>query len=249
MSYNSDGNRDKMTGQFAVPFTFPFSMVAWGKKDATGWAKLGDEKLLMLNNDTVSLDDGFAIINRGAPDELSAASWNFSGARQQASESHPDGTYDDIWVVMVATYLNDSERIIYVEDAANTSLDTDNAVTSALVEFIAIGGATQSDFQQWSGLLAEIALFNIVLNTTQVDALQTGSGAGPQPNSIAPNQCIGYWPLIEDKAFHQDESGNGGPTLTVEDSMPFSSDHPTIALTLDLHLPIYSKSNLTYLRR
>jgi hypothetical protein len=59
-----------------------------------------------------------------------------------------------------------------------------------------------------------------------VERLQAETGV--PPNSIAPNDCIGYWPLDTDQANHADQSGNGGPTLAVQSDAPFSSDHPTI---------------------
>ena len=234
MSYDTSAANDKLTGTFGASFTYPFTIVAWTKKSASEWADTSDDKLVMINEDTADINSGHALINRGVADNVAAATYRESdGGRFIAEESFTDGTYDDTWVVVVGIFAASNDRKVYIENSTNEGLNTSNITTNNVIE-IAVGGTTQSGFQQWNGLVAEVAVFDKELSGAEINALQTttdaepGNSSGPPPNTVAPANCIGYWSLSTDQATHADESGNGGPTLTVESSAAFDSDHPTI---------------------
>jgi hypothetical protein len=238
MSYDTSANSDKITGSFSSPLTYPFSIVAWTKKTAAQWADTTDDKLVHMQDEGASgLNHTHGIINKGVADNVSAASWNASAARVQADEPFTDGTYDSKWVCVIGIWAAADDRRIYIEEYANEGLGT-SSTSANLPDNIAVGGAVSSSFQQWNGLVAEVAVFDKALTESEINALQTSEGAGPPPNSVASSNCIGYWSLDTDQGTHSDESGNGGPTLTVESSAPFSSDHPTISLPDPIVIPV-----------
>ena len=229
MSYDTSASGDKLTGQFSTAFDEPFSIVVWSKRAPTDWSNAASEFFVNLNDDEADLNDGHGIHTLGTPDNVSARSWTPGGSARNANYAFADGTYDDTWVCIIGVWTNDTDRKIYIENSSQVGTNTEDDASSALVEYIAVGGAVHLDFNQLDGLCAEVAIFDKALSTAEIDALQTAAETGPPPNSVAPSSCIGYWSLDTDQATHADQSGNGGPTLTVQSSAPYSADHPTIA--------------------
>jgi hypothetical protein len=228
VSYDTSASGDKLTGQFSSAFDTPFSIVVWAKRAPTDWNNTSDEHFVQLNDDETDNGDAHSVHTRAVADNVAARSWTPGGTARNAEYNFADGTYDDTWVCIIGVWVSDTDRRIYIENSSNVGTNTEDDSSSALVDYIAVGGSTHSNFQQLDGLLAEVAIFDKALSTAEIDALQTASETGPPPNSVAPTDCIGYWPMKIDQSTHADQSGNGGPTLTVQSSAPWSSDHPTI---------------------
>ena len=206
----------------------PFSLVAWIHRTAAEWADTTDGTLVFIGDDFVDQNSSTSLNHGGFADTVRSRIWDSGGGSDVINKSHADGTYDDLWVVCIAVYASDTDRKLYIEDSTSPGTDTTNRdLGGAVMDSIRIGDKHNTG-SPCLGLVAEVAIFDKALSAAEIDALQTGAETGPAPNTVASADCIGYWPLDTDQSTHADQSGNGGPTLTVQSAAPFDADHPTI---------------------
>jgi hypothetical protein len=226
MSYDSFGDGDYLSGTFSSTYDTPITLVAWVKRTAAEWADTSADFIINFGDDFADRFDALGIGAGQAADTviMTAAS---ASTQDIATLAHTDGEYDDIWVPVIATFTASNDRDLYIEDTTNTQPDTtDRDEGSALDSFMV--GSRLDNNQQFAGKIAEVAVFDKVLSADEINALQSMPQHGPPPNSVAPNDCIGYWSLSTDQSSHADESGNGGPALAESGTVAFNSDHPTI---------------------
>lgn len=222
MSYTGFGS-DYLQAAFGSTYGYPFSVAMWIKKSAAQWAD-GNADYLFCFGENFTDDISYVRVYSGTDSVLMAVS--AGGSFNTTTLAFTDGDYDDTWVPVVITMASSTDRDIYIEDSTNTAGGSLARLLENLDSFrlgrlmTAIGG--------FEGKIAEVALFNKVLLSGEIDALQTSAETGPAPNTVASADCIAYWPLATDQATHTDQSGNSGPSMTEQNTPTFDSDHPTI---------------------
>jgi len=242
VSYDFNAGSRYLHGTFSATKDVPLTIVAWIKCSAASWANTSKEWAVFFSDGTTA--ESYSLAKSvGTADEVTAVS-RTGDSDDNASETHPDTTYDDTWVMIVGVFTSDSLRDVYVENSNETS-QAIGARNVSLVDEFRIG-ANNSGFSNFEGLIAEVAVFDVALTQGQIDALQTGPESGIPPADVAPDDCIGYWSLDTDQASHTDESsGAAGPTLTVTNAV-FNADHPTItAITSTSHGIVHSETRIT----
>jgi hypothetical protein len=224
-SFASFGNN--LSGTFGAGFNYPFSIVVWTKLTGAQWAETVDNYAVSLSDDTADLNNSaYVACCVGTADEMTAAARDTAGGVSLAEKAVADGTYDDTWVLVVGVYTSATSRAIYIETSASPGTSATSRTFSNSLDEIRIG-TTATGANPYPGLVSHVAIFDVALTTQNVDDLQTAAQTGVPPCSVDATDCIGYWPLTVDQSTHADQSGNGGPTLTVN-SATYSSDAPTI---------------------
>lgn len=232
MSYQGGSDGDYISGSFSSPiYDYPITVVMWVKKTAAQWAGTTANYALTFYDGTNPTNDKNSIRligNNSQADSFEAQSVDNTPAYNGDRFVFSDGSYDDIWVCVGGVFTSDTLREAFVEGIGNGGATQSRSLTN-LLDGLKIGGDGKAETDTWNGLLAEVAIFNVALSDSQMLEFQTSAETGPNPSTVDPTNCIGYWPLSVSQATHADQSGNGGPTLTVQSGMPYSSDHPNIS--------------------
>ncbi len=231
MSYDFNASNNTIDGTFAVDLAQPLSIVMWIKVNAAGWLETSQRFLVYLSQDIASVNNSVRLTR------TNAATYRITASSRDTSDNNAHlnfaaTAYDDVWVAIVGTFNSDSLRRAYIENSSNTVGATGTKTPGSLLKALRIG-ASSGGFSNFQGFAGELAIFNKILTLSEIDLIQTGPETGVALNTIAPAECIGYWPLAVNQANHPDQSGNNGPTLTVNGA-PYSSDHPAIGVAGDI---------------
>ena len=236
MSYDGFGAGKSLRATFGTAFNVPMTLVCWIRSTATGWDDTLDH-IIHLNDDTTDEADSYGIKRSSSAETLWAPTVPTSGGGNSAVKAvGTTGEYDDVWVTLIATFASTTDRKLYIEDSTSPGTASDEKVTVAVKEVIIGNGWDSLQAALANSQIAEIAIFDKALGTSEIDALQTGSGTGPAPNTVASADCVAYWPLAVDQTTHTDQSGNGGPDLTENGAVTFNAAHPTI--TSGISIPV-----------
>ena len=219
---------DYIDGTFSTTYPTPLTFVAWINCQAADWLNATQSNCVNMSDDSDS-DNLIGMTRLGPSGGDRVGCHSEVAGTSTANVAFTDTTYDDIWIPIIATWDDDTDRDIYIEDSSITGTNSQTRTLGNILDYVTIG-VSSSKINRWRGLIAEVAIFNKVLSGAEIDALRTGAQTGPAPNTVASGDCIGYWSLDTDQSTHADESGNSGPTLTVTDggSIAFDADHPTI---------------------
>jgi hypothetical protein len=229
MSYSFDGSGDRLRGQFGTTYnSVPITLACFIKVSAHPVAA---DMFVNLGETDASIDHSHFIRTALADDswEAVADAGASAGTATVASVNLDSGsiltTYNATtgWAGIVGVFTNDSLRDLYVAAIANTGQNTAARVVNNGLSYIAVAEALTAA-QVYTGLMAEVAIWNAALTTTQVAAYQNGVPA----SQIAPANLIGYWPLSVSNATQTNEGVDTGGDLVVTGAV-FSSDHPTMA--------------------
>lgn len=235
MSYNFDASNRNIEGTLTSQYDSEgLSIVAWVKMTATEWG-LTNQSFVVHFSETLGVNDFSQqiIVTRAAADRASARSRTTADLN---ADNNITAEHDDVWQVLIALFTSDFSRELFVGDTGDAGIDntSERAVGTAL-DAVRLG-ASSSNTNNLPGLIAEVAMFNKTLSNGEIDSFRTASGTGPAPNTVAPSNCFGYWPLLLDQSSHSNEGNDAGGTLTVNSAV-WSSDHPTIT-TSSVDTPI-----------
>ena len=229
-SYDGFATSVGLRGTFSSTYTYPFTLVAWVNCSATGWADTTNDTLVDWNDGIISdADSAMLLKGGGAADQVKARAQdtNTSGTGQ-AVQTFTDGTYDGLWVPVVARYTSAIDRHACIESSSNCTQNTTSRAITAL-DVLSVGNdATLVGLWLQNCQIAEVAVFDVALTNGEIDNLQSSSETGPTPCSVRSGDCIGYWSLDTDQATHADEGPNSGPSLSEIGAVTFNADHPTI---------------------
>jgi len=236
MSYDAFDNNDSLDADFGSAITvYPISVAMWVKNSAAGWNSTGADVAFHFNDEALDTgDNGSSLrltLTDAAADRVTASQFRDNGLQSEDNYDFTADAYNDKWVVVVGVWRDDADCQVYIENSTNTSgpSTTSIATITEAWRYLRIGGDATSGFSAvTNGKIAEIAVFDKALTTTEIDNLQTAAQTGPAPNTVASADCIAYWSLDSDQSSHADESGNGGPALTETGTVAYAADHPTI---------------------
>jgi hypothetical protein len=228
MSYSFDGAGDSLRGQMgttytAAPITLAcFIKIANHPVAADCFMEFGETSASEDHSNfirTALADDSWeAVSDAGATSgTATVASVNIDSASILTTYNATSG-----WAGIVGVYTTDSLRDLYIGSIVNTAQNTSTRAVNAL-SYLSCGENLPGN-QDFTGLMAEVAIWNAALTTAQVAAYQNGVPA----SQIAPANLIGYWPLSVSNATQTNEGVDTSGDLVVTGAV-FSSDHPTMA--------------------
>lgn len=229
MSYEFPDSADFLDGVFSS-LQVPISIVAWVWRDSTAWDSTSDKVAAYLGTTGGSAEESMRLTtNRNNADRASLV--NVESGSVFADENFTANLFNALWVPIIAVNESAIDHRVYVGDTTRLDQDVGSKGIGTALTIFRIG-ANQSGFNNFSttgtAYIAEVAVFDEALTDSEINAILTSDETGPAPNTIRSADCIGYWPLDTDQTNHTDQSGNGGPTLTVQGSALFNAEHPTI---------------------
>lgn len=127
------------------------------------------------------------------------------------------------WFPAVGVWRSTTNRQIYYGlDAAAGLLGESTNDAGTGVGIVTLGvGATNG--QKFTGLIAEVCIWNKELSSGEIASFCDGS---TQPSTIGAANLVGYWPLNYDNSTQTNEGTDTAGDLTVT-SATYDSDHPT----------------------
>jgi hypothetical protein len=134
----------------------------------------------------------------------------------EASANSATGYTAGVWCHAAAVFASSTSRTAYLNGAAGTTNTTSN--TPSGVSRTDIGGSTGNSM---SGQLAEIGVWSVALEASEIAAL----AAGACPLLVRPDSLVSYWPLMG--RYSPEIDVVGGLDLTLNAS-PAYADHPRI---------------------
>ncbi len=230
MSYdNFDAIGDNLTGTYSGTEQLPLTIMAWVKKTGAQWGDTQFKFIMHFGDDFTDRFNSVALITGGIADQVDCTTYDGSTFGSAVHNFTTDAD-DDIWVPVVGVITGIADRDVFIEDTSNTQNNTDSRDPGTAFDSIMVGTRLDDPTNTYfEGKIAEVAIFDRVLSAEEINEFQTSVGGGPPPNSIAPESCVGYWPLAIDQTTHPDKSGNGGPNLAENGTVAFNADHPNIA--------------------
>lgn len=167
------------------------------------------------NNDSVRInpyasDDGFRATATDNAAAVSSASVGVGAAE-----------FDGAWLPLVGVFTSTTLRDIYAKNNTTTGTSTTSRTVASNLAKLFIGrDATAGN--RFAGKIAEVAIWDIALNTTQIGNYMTGTPA----SSIAASNLIAYFPF--NTSGDTSNYGTDGGSLFSIGGNTFDSDHPTI---------------------
>jgi hypothetical protein len=230
MSYLFDGSGDSLRGQFGTTYnSVPITLACFLKVDnhpvaADCFVNLGEainsiDHSQLIRTDLV--DDSWEGITDGG---ATSSTVTLGGVNIDAASIGTTYNATTGWAGIVGVFTNDSLRDLYVAALANTAQNTGTKPVNNTLAYIAVGEAL-SGAQDFTGRIAEVAIWNAALNSSQITSYLGGGSA----SQIASANLIGYWPLSASNATQSNDGVDTAGDLTVAGAV-FSSDHPTITL-------------------
>ena len=221
MSYDFGGTNDSFAGDFGEgnELGYPITIAMWMKFPDHPAAQQTPVNF-GVNDNTVNSSHRMLIGVGDSDNTFFANSVAFGGGSASSNETQTD--VDDRWFPVIAVFRSDASRQIYVDGTAGTH-DTNSRVVAETLRYLRIGENLQGG-DEFQFNLAEVAIWNSDLSLANMDLYEAGT-SGDQIDSA---NLVGYWSFSADDLSPDDESGNGGPTLSAVGTPTFDADHPVI---------------------
>lgn len=213
--YLSDGS---------LSITFPLTISAW-IYPGTGTTGAGEHGIVVLTNhgsDATSIALWVAY-NGGATNSLAAKAQSAGGGTDNAFATTQ--LTPNVWTHGCAIFNSTSSRACY-QDGANKGTNA-TLLNSGTLSFIDIGAEnnTGSFLNLYSGLVADVCLWNVALTDDEVAVLAKGVPA----YLIRPTAIVRYYPVYGLASPEPDFSGNAG-NMTLVASPTIGATNPPITL-------------------
>lgn len=214
------------------------TIVAWVKAAAASWNQDTSETFAGMWRVNTGPDGGYELRKYNAgTDDLGARAVQHDDAGGNTGINYiitaGNGTpYYDTWFVIAAHFAHDTDYNVSLGDSLQTTSATSTQRVVSGIRYFSIGqrsnGVTPADIA-----IAEVAFFKRKLTKAEIDRLSLGgkfSEIAVPPWTVAPHDCIGYYPLRTPAERLIDESPLGmGPVMTrANGSGSWSDDHPKV---------------------
>jgi hypothetical protein len=225
MSYIFDGANNRLTGAFTAPgYAMPLTTACFFKVVAHPVAV---QFLVALGESAGANPDSINLISAANVNDWGSRYIDPSGT---STSSGVDENVDGVWTGLVGLFPDENSRRVYVKDITQTDNSTVVlAASGGTLDQIQIGESLSdaSDFGAANpneSLIAEVAMWNVILTTQEVTDYLSGISA----SVIAPSNLIGYWSLSADGVLTNAGIDTGGDLTAT--GTTFSADHPTITI-------------------
>ena len=217
MSFLFDNETPGYLRAESAPVTaYPFTLACWFYADQDSlWGNL-------INiNESSGYDDYFSLNARmdrsGDPLETQIS---IAGANKNARTTNAISL--NVWSYGVGIFTSaTSRRSVLNGDWANSVESTQDATIPAPVEMqigqLKDGGSTRN----FSGRIAEVAIWNVALIQVEVEQLSRGIS----PLRIRPENLVAYWPIFGIGSPEPDYIGTANMAIT---GSPSVADHPPV---------------------
>jgi hypothetical protein len=175
MARSFNGTSDVITAGLATSATTNFSMAFWGYFNSTPSGSV----CIFANGVGPAGGGGYAVVG----DNTRTIYLNIAGITNVTGSTVPL----NIWF-HVAITRDTSTFTLYIN---GTSINTSSTAPNAPVTSTSMGAGTLSPFYYFPGVVMDCAIWNSVLNSTQVTALANGV----RPGSLGASNLVGWWPL------------------------------------------------------
>ena len=220
MSYLFDGANDRLTGTFTSTYNAEgVTLAAFVKVTAH---PIAVDSIIQFGNSSSSDDQSHWIVTSGTDNH-----WLLRSRTTISVSADRFENIDGIWAAIVGVITNDSLRDIYVNGISNTAQSTGTQAVADVLQFVRLG-EDMTGAQDFTGRIAEVAIWNAALNSSQITSYIAGTAA----SGIAAANLIGYWPLSASASPQLNLGIDSGGDLTVTGAV-FDADHPTISQGLD----------------
>lgn len=213
--FDGDDYLNKDLGGTGPISATPMTMAAWIKPTANGTFK--DWQDFTISDGTGSERFGFGAGNYGRW----SIYWKNTQFRTSSSFSENySKTSANPWSHAACVFSADDARVLYVNGSGNSHSNGSNLPqTESNCDVIGIGyGFTSGAYEYSQNTIAECALWNAALTTSEIDSLATGFS----PLFIRPVSLLGYWPLWSN---YIDSVGSNTLSATGD---PEAAAHPRI---------------------
>jgi hypothetical protein len=215
MSFLFDGAGDNLTGTFTSTYGDPLTLAVFVKVTTH---PVSSDGFLSIGNSSVSQDQSYSI-GTGPTDDQ----WlGIARTTTSAEASLLSVNVDAVWAGVVGVFTNTALRDIYVQTISQTAQNTLTRAVTDAVQFIRVGEWLDGN-RDFTGRLAELAVWNSALSTADITSYLAGTAA----SGIAAANLIGYWPLSADSLLNLGTDTDGD--LTATGNAVFDADHPTIS--------------------
>lgn len=214
MARDFNGSSQYLSNANALVTAVPFSMSAWFNADSytlsNGIFVIGDTG---TNNENM----GLCCSSTGHVRAFSRNLGNESAA--QSSTTASTGT----WAHAAGVWSAANARAAYLNGGNKGTESTSRTPTAAALDNTWIARHVSNSLGLYfDGRVAEVALWNVALDDSEVAAL----GKGFCPLLIRPQSLVGYWPVLGNQSPEQDRWATKFD-MTLQNS-PTKADHPRI---------------------
>lgn len=216
MSYSFDGANDSLSGSFTSTYADPVTLACFVKLTTHPVAV---DTFVCLGNSASSFDDSYRIETGSADDAWRATSRTTGDSQAEITAFNRDG----LWTPVVGVFTSSTLRDLYVAAIGNTAQNTTTRTVADVLQYLRVG-EDLSGGRDFAGKLAEIAIWNKALDSSEITAYLGGTAA----SGIGAANLIGYWPLSASNATQANLGTDAGGDLTVTNAT-YSADHPTIS--------------------
>jgi len=198
----------------AVVSGTPFTMACWFKSENV----TNDQTLLSVG--TAGADNArhsLQAVGSVAGDPVRAVSRTTGSAQADTTTGYTAG----IWYHACGVWASETDRRVYIDGGSEGANTTSRVISGLNSTYI---GAKQDTAPTvfMDGLIAEAAIWNVGLNTSEIAVL----ARGVSPLRIRPSALVAYWPVFGVGSPEPDYS-NGGFHMTLNAAPP-QADHAPV---------------------
>jgi hypothetical protein len=229
MSYSFDGANDSLRGQFGTTYnSVPITLACFIKITAHPTAA---DAFVMIG-ETINSDDHSHVIRTDAVDngwqgisDAGASNGTVTVSSIDLDAATIGTTYNATtgWAGIVGVFTANTQRDLFVAAIANTAQTVQDRAVNNGLSYISCG-ETLAALNDFNGLLAEVAIWNAALNSSDITSYLGGTAA----SQISAANLIGYWALNANGVLTNEGVDTGGD-LTASGAV-FNADHPTITV-------------------
>ena len=222
MAYSFNGSSEYLNTGNAVISSVPITMACWFYSTSNS----ATQRLISIG-DKDSGNDFFHVSAMGsvADDPLRASARRGGGGGGIGSATTTSGYSINTWHHATAVFTSNSDRDVYIDGGSvgnNTA-----SVTPASLDTTRIGARASSGINgPMAGRIAEAAIWNIALSTSEIAQLASGFS----PLLVRPDALTNYWPLGGIARFSASSAASdyaGAYPLSPIDG-PTEAEHPRI---------------------
>jgi hypothetical protein len=220
----------------AAVVNYPISIFFWVKN--ADWAAVGNDFVALGETYGTSTDSSVFVRTQAVADRITASARDTAGEGNSILDFTADSG-NGVWVPVLATYTSATSRLIRAFSPTQTgAASTAERIITDLMDEISVGRNSAGANAVTDAYMAELAIWNAALGTTEFETLVTGATAGISPDQVLPGDLIGYWSMNSDTGGTiPDESGNSND-LTISGTVSYAADHPTITYATSRFLKI-----------
>lgn len=218
MSYSF--GEGELSGTFGTGFDYPITLACYIKANPL-WGSQGDTFISFSVADDSTNNSVQIRLGDSTTEDIRGVTTDNAGGDSASEYGFTNGTYDDYWLPLVGVFTNQWTRTIYVDSYSNSGENSSGRALTGTPEHFCIGRRPNPS-AGFHGLIAECIVSRSTWSQAQIEAYMAGNV------SAAIDANCYYYPLDIDDDTPSDQSGNGGPTLSLSGTGDYNSDHPVI---------------------